>query len=567
MRARALLAAPVALFAAGCPATCGGQDSEANQHPMAEVDTSFTLFATTELRGQLEPCGCSTEPHGDIARSAQIVDRAHREENAIFVDGGSTIYSSPSLADDRAVQERKRAEFIAELFDSDLRAAAVGLGPYDLSEGPERVAPARAAANLRGAPNLELAEPGLVEAGEHRVGLFGVVSEGALAEAEPEGGLDLEIDDPAEVAAERARELREDGADVVIALAHMTGSEAEALAGEAPAVDFVLVGQDAPEPEGVDGPRRVGDTWLFQPANRGQVISRLDVSVSGEGRFEDALGPDRAEERAGQIEEQMETLSADLEEWRADPDADPEFVEGREDDLAELERELEELEDEPLRAPETGNWFTLSQIPITEERDCHEEVQARKLDLDEAIGKANLEHLEDREPEPAPEGEPHYVGGEACAACHVEEAEFWDDTAHAAAWETLEDYGKQYDLDCVSCHVTGYERPGGSNLAHNEGLRDVQCEVCHGPGSLHVEAGGDEDTPTVARTPPESLCVDCHNEEHSDTFEYEAYLRDITGPGHGASFREELGDGPTGGELRSEALAEADEGRGENCLK
>ena len=30
---------------------------------------------------------------------------------------------------------------------------------------------------------------------------------------------------------------------------------------------------------------------------------------------------------------------------------------------------------------------------------------------------------------------------------------------------------------------------------------------------------------------PASTCTGCHTEQHSDTFQYEAYLRDILGPG------------------------------------
>jgi hypothetical protein len=53
------------------------------------------------------------------------------------------------------------------------------------------------------------------------------------------------------------------------------------------------------------------------------------------------------------------------------------------------------------------------------------------------------------------------------------------------------------------------------------------------------------------------VCTSCHTEQHSDTFQYEAYLRDILGKGHGPGARKKLGDGPTGHELRTAALARA----------
>ena len=74
---------------------------------------------------------------------------------------------------------------------------------------------------------------------------------------------------------------------------------------------------------------------------------------------------------------------------------------------------------------------------------------------------------------------------DACAKCHKPAVEFWKKTVHARAWKTLVEVDKQYHYDCIGCHVTGWEKPGGVNLATVEkrGLVDVQCETCHGPGS------------------------------------------------------------------------------------
>jgi hypothetical protein len=149
---------------------------------------------------------------------------------------------------------------------------------------------------------------------------------------------------------------------------------------------------------------------------------------------------------------------------------------------------------------------------------------------------------------------------ETCGDCHRHEAnlEFWQKTGHAHAWKTLVDVNKQWSFDCIKCHVTGYGEKGGSAMAHVEGLTDVQCEVCHGPGSLHAAKPKQVKIPTAA--PGEKLCLTCHTPEHSDTFQFEAYLRDIVGAGHGAKRRAVLGDGPTGHELRRAALERAQRG-------
>ena len=106
-----------------------------------------------------------------------------------------------------------------------------------------------------------------------------------------------------------------------------------------------------------------------------------------------------------------------------------------------------------------------------------------------------------------------YIGVEACANCHDEEYKFWQHTPHGGAYATLSKEHKEFNLDCVSCHVTGYEKPGGSTVTHVAGLENVQCEVCHGPGSRHEDQPvGPSDAP-ASKAHPKSLCAPavCHH--------------------------------------------------------
>jgi hypothetical protein len=175
--------------------------------------------------------------------------------------------------------------------------------------------------------------------------------------------------------------------------------------------------------------------------------------------------------------------------------------------------------------------------------------------LDGEIGKMNLKAAVP--PVPAEPGRAFFVGIDKCASCHKPAMLFWRKTVHAHAWKTLVDGGKQADYKCVGCHVTGYGQVGGSSLGFTKKLEAVQCEMCHGPGSEHVAKEGLEEPPAVEKDTRPATCTGCHNEQHSDTFNYSAYLRDIVGPGHGMDARRRLGDGPTGRQLRSAALAKA----------
>ncbi len=73
-------------------------------------------------------------------------------------------------------------------------------------------------------------------------------------------------------------------------------------------------------------------------------------------------------------------------------------------------------------------------------------------------------------------GEPTYVGYERCKDCHPGQYETWRRHAHSRAFARLEP-GRQKDAKCVVCHATGTEK--------GQILEGVQCEACHGPGSLY----------------------------------------------------------------------------------
>ena len=61
--------------------------------------------------------------------------------------------------------------------------------------------------------------------------------------------------------------------------------------------------------------------------------------------------------------------------------------------------------------------------------------------------------------------------------CHKTEHKSWLETKHAKAYETLKPEDRKKD-SCIVCHITGF---GVADTV----FEGVQCEACHGPGSLY----------------------------------------------------------------------------------
>jgi hypothetical protein len=432
----------------------------------------------------------------------------------------------------------------------------------DLAKGPGGVRPARQAANVAAATGVALEAPKVIDTTGARVGVFGVVS-AAMAPG-------IEVGDPVAAAKDAVAALGKDKPDVVVALLTMSKKEAAQLLRAVDGIDFAILGMgiDSPEPKDVaTGAEDIDGTWLVIPGNRGQVVPRLEITVRDGDGFVDAIGAGAAA-RIADLDVRIPALEKELAAFEADPSADPAFVAQKKEEVAALRAERQRLVDEPLRVPAEGSWFTVEMVKIKKSLACDPEIQAAKTAYSQAAGAANVAAV--KEPQPPPQnGKAGYVGVAACEDCHEDEVAFWNQTRHAGAWETLEKVSKQFDYDCTSCHATGWDKPGGSNMAFNEDLRDVQCETCHGPGSLHVEAENEaEAKKLITRAPPPELCAtQCHTSDHSDTFDYEPYLRDIVGKGHGGKRRKELGDGPTGRELRAAGLEKAGKTLGAGCLK
>lgn len=563
MSCRAVLVAAFAV-AAGCSKSevkDGG--STGSGAPNAPAKPTFTLFALAEVRGQIGPCGCTSDPLGDLARTAQMIADARAAGPTLVVDAGSLLYSKDVISDQVAAQEELKADLLAQTYRDDLGVAALGLGPADLVRGPGKVRTPRQAVNAA-AEGLPLGKPVVAVAGTTKVGVFGVIAAGAVA--------GVTISDPIAAGKAAIGQLRGQGATVVVALVQAASRrDAVQLVRDIGGIDVAVagLGKVAPEPEAVDvAPTKVGDGWLVIPANRGQVVSRLEITLRGAGPLVDAGGPAAAAAKIAGVEKLVAELDAELVRFTADPSADPAFVRQKQAERAQLVAQRDQLRRQPLAIPARGSYFTLEQARINKTRTCSPKVQDAVTAFYRAVGETNVAAARGaKAPPPVPKGQAAYVGNEVCDDCHGEALEFWAKSRHANAWETLEQRGQQFDFDCISCHVTGWGRPSGATLARNEGLRDVGCETCHGPASIHVAKGGKEKPSAVIRNPPVAFCAtECHTKEHSDTFQYEAYMRDIVGPGHGEPMRKQLGDGPTGGQLRKAALAKA--GRmGAGCIR
>ena len=452
-----------------------------------------------------------------------------------YVDAGDLLFESALPRKGPAgAQAELKARSLAR-GEQLLGAVARAVGVRDLALGGDFVAQTSGNVPLLSAggtavPGARLAA--LVKAGDVQVGLL-------AAGLAPNAAADIRA---------RASQLRRDGARAVVLLAHPRGGwqEAGQLArAVSGSVDLVVVGH-LEDPATDPNRAEPGNPPLLAVEGHGQSLLRVDLVVP-------ATPPSGVYLAQGEAGKQAELKELDdrIARLRNQARTGPEEMRRM---YADKVRELEERRARVAAASESAPAGALVVTPtfIPLGPGIGEDPDARSLvaSYDDQVTQMNL-RLAQTQPETCPpprRGEAAFTGiaspqprVKSCAECHESAAKFWAKTGHSHAYETLVSVRKQFSLDCIRCHVTGWQQPGGvcridrtdvggpGFAGRGKGRQDVQCEMCHGPASEHAK-----DPPGhIAAEVPANVCMRCHEAANSPHFDDARYRPFIVGPGHG----------------------------------
>jgi len=475
------------------PAAAGG----------SPASTRFTVFVTADVRGQIAPCGCSEAMRGGLGKTAAVIGKTRASGlPALFVDAGDALFERTGFAADEAVGERRRAQAIAEAYRA-MRVGALFAGPLDDALGPDF-------RRSLGLPELGPGQTRLLDAGRWKVGVVSGTSAAELTEG--------------------AASTRASGGRFVLGL--FAGAPGEAK--EAKGVDLIVAAQ-APETIGAeweDGRLLRGSVPVAQVQSRGRSILRVDVSPGPDGAvLQLARGQGDIEREFNAQGQRLELLRRELGTLGLSSER-KRLLDARLHDLVLRREQLATQAQATALQPGT---FTVRFVPVEAALPEDPGVQKIIAAYDRDVAQLNLAWAKEHgEPCPPPaRGEPAYVGSEACRSCHPNPFTVYEKTGHARAYATLESVQKQYRLDCVACHVVGFQQAGGvCRVDQVEERKNVGCENCHGPGSIHVVDGTEKSV--LRPRPGPGVCVGCHTAENSIHFDYATYLPRVLGPGHGA---------------------------------
>lgn len=443
---------------------------------------------------------------GGIDRAAAEVARERETgKPVLFIDGGDALFTRAALTDAEIPQEELKARAIADAFKW-MKLATRAAGDLDDARGPDF----RKSLHL---PDQAMGAARLLDLAGRTIAVVSARTE-----------LDL---------IEPARRARREGAVFVIGLLYQSLEEAQRIASN-PSLDVdVIFATRQPGEFGSEDNRLVRTPVpAAQIQDKGRSLARLDlVFESGGGRFELLKTREDVERELSLLAQRIELLKKELNT----PGISEQLKKLKQSKLEEWVNRRQRVAAAPIASPSGRNAFAVGFIPLESSLPGDPDIKSLIARYERDVGVINLQWARQhgRDCPPPQSGEAAFVGNDSCRSCHEESFPVWDKSKHAHAYRTLENLGRQYDLSCVGCHVTGYDRSGGvCRVDRVEQRKDVGCESCHGPGSLHAD---DPDKGTIAAKPEKWVCVRCHNPENSSHFDFATYLPKILGPGHQSS--------------------------------
>ncbi len=246
---------------------------------VAQSGETVHVAATGSNKGEVDPCGCKTNPKGGIARRATLIDSLRTVYPGLLLfDAGGIVHP-----------DKKKGEptdpFILSAMNR-MRYDAVTFGQIELERG--EAAARKMAGELTAKVVLSNAKPKtgtgpwletmVITAGGRRVGLLGLVSQSFGNDPLAFEKAGFTVEDPF-AAVERLVPALRSQSDMIVALAHLKPEDLDRLTKTAgKGIDLVIAGHNSyvmsTQPENAQ-------TTLLRPGQRGEYLGFAHLEEGG----------------------------------------------------------------------------------------------------------------------------------------------------------------------------------------------------------------------------------------------------------------------------------------------
>ncbi|MBC7693611.1 MAG: hypothetical protein H7222_17735 [Methylotenera sp.] len=409
--------------------------------PLLNSAHAATLVYTNDVLGEIEPCGCRSNPQGGMLRKSHLLEKLRQTDSSLLqLDAGDLLFDNLKLPEILQKQSEVQAGFLLKSMDL-VHHDAVVPGEKDFALGVKTFEKLTAAskiqflaANLKkknGKAFLKSSALFTLTENEHplKIAVIGLVGETL------EWPRELKASSPITVAKALVPALRKK-ADLVIALTHQGYEADKALAKAVPGIDMIVGGHTQ---SFLQTPEKVGNTLIYQSSFRNQYVGVQPLhSLRSKGStVATPAASDAASKTKAALEKQL------LDEHR----------------LVGLD---------PAYEPKEGTPDPMRDLVADSKREIAQVNSQTELKM---VRESTPPQTSDRQLQTFPR----------CAECHLKQFDFWRRTDHAQALQPLILAKQAQNLDCLSCHTVGLGQPSG--FSHVNQLAELQPLTPTAPGT------------------------------------------------------------------------------------
>ncbi|MCM2322141.1 MAG: hypothetical protein NDJ90_02660 [Oligoflexia bacterium] len=242
------------------------------------------IVHTNDVLGELEPCGCRSNPQGGLPRKANWL-KTLGSQSLLQLDAGDLLFPTDTIPDLLLEQSKVQAEFQLRALDL-LKHDAVVPGEKDFAAGFKVFQELRKksrvkflAANLKPKKGGSAFESSALFTRKDPSGKAVRIAVLGLVGDELAWPNELKASSPVAAAKKAVPALRKQ-ADLVVALTHQGYEKDVALAKAVPGIDLIVGGHSQ---SFLQKPVKEGRTWIFQSSFRNQYVGSIPVPFDGKG--------------------------------------------------------------------------------------------------------------------------------------------------------------------------------------------------------------------------------------------------------------------------------------------
>ncbi|SHO45462.1 Cytochrome c554 and c-prime [Desulfopila aestuarii DSM 18488] len=438
----------------------------------------------------------------------------------MLLDSGNILFKAADKAQ-ILDQDVLTAKTIVEVYTT-LHYDAMAIGPYDLTAGLELVTRTFASgtpwisANLLTPSGKPIFSPWVVKnIGETRVGIVGLT--GNITPATDYVTVSWQESLPQYI------DELSTACDFIILLSTLEKSENDAIAELFPQIQLII----SSDPKAGNVAPLIKHNSLFtQTHTRGKYLGILNVSWSKSVVWQAVLtdSPTIIADLEKRYQQQLQTVEADNKDNTTKVDR-----------LQNNLRVLKELQANPQNVQPDTYTFRFRSLAdhIKKNPAIDQQLELLKQEIASTNRKARMAKPPEVSSGPVDStssSQGGFTGSGQCGECHNKQYAKWLDSAHARAIESLTREQQQYNVRCLSCHVT-WDMNGniGSEMRSNlltlpQELTNVGCESCHGAGKMHVDSKGEAKT---FKEVTKATCTICHTPEMDAQFNFQTRLSQL----------------------------------------